>query len=104
MTYQTASEARGMTEGAAQSAFRQVYPADQPNFMTPYPLAFGWIDEDTVYEISKGSGIYGEGIYGVTVVVRVGGEWKREPYETTRSRCFESRRAAGNYVVSLRGA
>lgn len=47
----------------------------QPNFMTPNKIEFGWVypkyyldDLNTAYEISSGSGINGETIYGLTLV------------------------------------
>ena len=38
------------------------------NIMTPYPLAYGFIGKRWVYEITEGTGIVGEAIFGVTVI------------------------------------
>ena len=38
-----------------------------PNFMTPDVIKWGFIGDDYVYELSKGTGFVGEEIIGVTV-------------------------------------
>jgi len=84
------------TEGQAQYAFRQVYPADHVNFMTPKPIGFGWVDRDTVYEISEGRGFDHEPIFGVSIVVRVDGEWVKD--ESGRSKLMFTKQDALDYV------
>lgn len=36
------------------------------NFMTPEIVRYGWIDGHVAFEVSKGRGMVGERIYGVT--------------------------------------
>ena len=51
----------------AKSAFLRVY-GDSKNFMTPHVMSYGDIGRGLKYELSKGTGIAGQLIIGVTIV------------------------------------
>ncbi len=38
------------------------------NFVTPYPVKYGKLNKTTAYEISRGTGMNHEPIYGVSIV------------------------------------
>ena len=38
------------------------------NFMTPDVIEYGWVTPTVAYELSSGSGIVGDKIYGVTFI------------------------------------
>jgi hypothetical protein len=52
----------------------------KPNIMTPEPVEYGQLANGLVlYEISTGTGMSEEPIFGVTFLVREGGKWMRAP-------------------------
>ena len=57
-----------------------------PNFMTPEPVSYGYIGTQWVYEISTGTGILGEPMWGVSVIDKETGELQREMSELVASK------------------
>ena len=55
-------------ELSAAEVIRKEYWSS-PNVMTPDVISYGWIVEDRIaYEVSTGSGFYGNRIFGLSVV------------------------------------
>ena len=67
------------------------------NFMTPEIIRYGWIRmPDVSYELSRGTGIFTDDLYGVTL---------SSPPDTAigkLSDCFDSREAAEELIQTLR--
>jgi hypothetical protein len=82
----------------ASTLFKRVYK--YPNFMTPHVIVIDWApnNKGLVYELSQGTGIDGEDIYGVTVV-----EIKGNSAEARRelSRMHGTRVSATKHIKSL---
>lgn len=72
--------------------FRRAYNG-QPNFMTPNPVTYGKRGR-LCYEISRGTGIDGRPLYGVTVIEL---DMNRRH---DLSQCFDSFHKADEYVSS----
>jgi hypothetical protein len=77
----------------AKAEFKQVVKSD--NFMTPTVLGF-YLNGGYTIELSRGEGITGGLIYGVTVVNRA---TKKQEYEL--SECFNTLKEAKNYMEGL---
>ena len=80
--------------------FYKVYSGNV-NFMTPHILDyFKGEGKDKIYyiELSKGTGIFAEYIYGVTVISEVSGKFKKEQELNT---CFNSKKDALEYIEEL---
>lgn len=71
------------------------------NFITPQIIRYGKVDKNLAYELSRGEGIKGEDIYGVSVV-----ELKQDGTTERRidlSNMFYSLREAQDYIKTLKG-
>ena len=69
--------------------------------MTPKRIKCGWIITNVkAYELSSGTGIYNEPIFGVTVSSSA--EWERPPQDFEDSDCFGSLHAAEKYILKLK--
>lgn len=79
----------------ASTVFKSVVAGK--NVMTPYPLAYGFIGTQWVYEISEGTGFVGEPMFGVSVVDDETGQLNRE-----MSQLFETKQAAHEWVETWR--
>lgn len=87
----------------AAQVIRKEY-GNAPNFMTPERLQFGFLREpengySVAYELSSGSGMSGDTIYGVSIV-------RAYPWGTRRmfnlSACFPSRALAMRAIANGR--
>lgn len=66
-----------MTPNEVRDIFNQVYNG-QANFMTPEITGHGSAQSGRyLYELSEGRGIYGDRIYGFTVLIRTDEGYKR---------------------------
>lgn len=88
----TTSRITGRTSRSAREAFHLCYGRNaSTNPITPDVLRYGWMG-DLAYELSKGQGIIGGDVFGVTVVTDDGGRC------TDLSTLFHSREAAEDYI------
>lgn len=71
--------------------------------MTPHKLEFGMIGEDRAYELSKGTGIDGEPLFGVSVVCE-SSDGATERMGEPDSTCFRSIQLARRHIAKLQGA
>ena len=55
-----------MTDTSKAAAAYRVFLNYGKNFMTPDVIEYGWVDDNVAYELSTGSGIVGDAIFGVT--------------------------------------
>ena len=88
-----------MRENASRA--RRILHAEfggEPNFMTPSVVGTGLLSDNIAWEISSGSGVFGKTIYGVTVVTEGG----RTSRDFKMSDCFDSHKAASQYIKGLR--
>lgn len=84
---------------SAREIIRKEY-GDSKNFMTPYIIKRGKINRTTAFELSSGTGMYHEPIYGVSVVrLNEGGTTERL---THVSKMFRSKSAALYYIIGLK--
>jgi len=65
----------------------------QTNFMTPEVLRYGWLPDGCAYELSTGTGIGGQPIWGVTIV-----DPKRPQDRPKRSKCCHSLEEAETHI------
>lgn len=72
----------------------------QSNFITPDVITYGKIN-GYVYELSRGRGIWGDWIYGVTVLKTVDDTNITEKTEPGLSRMFHSLDEATEYCANL---
>jgi len=79
----------------ASAVFKRLIP--NPNFMTPNVLAHGFIGTGWVYEISEGTGLVGEPIFGVTVIDKETGGLAEE-----MGGLFDRKEAAFEWVVLMK--
>jgi len=70
------------------------------NFMTPHILRYGMISENVAYELSEGTGIEHETIYGLSVVVI--DEAGTTTREHSLSKKLDSLEEAERYIEELR--
>jgi hypothetical protein len=85
----------------ARQALRIEYGRSR-NLLTPDVLRVGKLSKDLVYELSSGSGLEREPIYGVSLVHVVDHEEGRTERDYERSQVFHSLEDAEAYLESLR--
>lgn len=83
-----------------QSVVKKHYN-NRPNVITPLPLEYGYINNNIVYEISTGKGIFGNPLYGVTLVRLLGSGSNTEAMYDD-SKCVYSLDEANVYIETLR--
>lgn len=76
----------------ARALFRGTF-GDSTNFLTPEAVDYG-IAGDYAWELSTGTGIWNESLYGVTVL-------ELDGHRTTLGACFDSPEAALAYIEEL---
>lgn len=79
----------------ANRLFRRAYPNGEPNPMTP-TIHYRTMRGGYAVELSEGTGMEGQPIFGVTVL----DGWGQR--NTERSRLFQAREEAEKYIESLR--
>lgn len=72
------------------------------NIMTPYPLGY-WEVDDLLIELSEGTGMEGEPIFGVSVVVPDPAYQSGYAPDTEMSRLFWSKADALKRIMAIRG-
>ena len=82
------------------STFRQ-WQKDHPNFMTPHIISITRKGSDTFIELSEGTGLGGQPIYGVTIIKKTP-EGYRSQYESKNNRMFYSLNEAREHVKNVR--
>ncbi len=73
---------------------------DSRNIMTPRVIGIGKVSPRMAYELSTGTGLSGEPIFGVSIVTVDGEEKTRR--ETELSNCFSSKIQAMRHIEKLR--
>ena len=71
------------------------------NMMTPRRLEFGMIGEDQAYELSQGTGIEDEPLFGVSVARQLP-DGSTERMGEPQSTCFRSVQLARRHIARLR--
>jgi hypothetical protein len=90
-----------MQQSTVRKIFNEVYNG-QGNFMTPTPVRYGAISKDCIYEISKGQGIRGDVIYGLTFLERnTGGEWVTGNHTKEWGGCWKGLTEVNNQLDAL---
>ena len=69
------------------------------NIMTPYIITYEHVGHKIVVELSEGTGLCNDKLYGVTVVRKVDNIWKHD-HDT--SKCFHDYDEAINYINNLK--
>ena len=69
------------------------------NIMTPYVMRYQHVGHKIVVELSEGTGLSDDKLYGVTVVRKVDNIWKQD-HDT--SKCFHDYDEAINYINNLK--
>ena len=59
-----------MTDTSKAADAYRVFLNYGKNFMTPDVIEYGWVSDNVAYELSSGSGIVGDTLYGVTFLDR----------------------------------
>lgn len=84
---------------SAREIIRMAYGSSR-NFMTPHVISYGKINRKMAFELSKGTGINHETIYGVSIAKVVkGGKAERQ---TSLSGCFHSLSDARRHIRFLK--
>ena len=76
----------------ARKVFAETY-GDSPNFMTPMVMEYGATTEH-VYELSRGEGILGGSLFGVTILTHDG-------ERTELSKSFDTLEEATEYIAKI---
>lgn len=87
----------------ASSIFRREYGDSSRNMMTPTRLELGMIGNDRAYELSKGTGIEQEPLFGVSVARELP-DGSTERMGEPESTCFRSIQLARRHIARLRAA
>lgn len=69
------------------------------NIITPHVIRYQHVGNAIVVELSEGTGLSDDKLYGVTVVRKVDNIWKQDHYT---SKCFDSLDEANNYINNLK--
>ena len=69
------------------------------NIMTPHVMRYQHVGNKIVVELSEGTGLSDDKLYGVTVVRKVDNIWKQD-HDT--SKCFYDYDEANNYINNLK--
>lgn len=82
-----------------RQAFQRVYGQNR-NIVTPRVIRYGTIHGSYFYELSTGSGIFGDRIYGVTILrLTADGELEKQH---DLNQCVHSETEAETYIKQLR--
>lgn len=81
----------------AEQIIRKEY-GNSGNFMTPNVIEYGKISRNIAYELSSGTGINYQKIWGVSVVVVKNGKTERSEL----SKCCHSEKEALDYINELK--